>query len=97
METKTKLSISLLVIGIILIGGWFILSVQEKPITTNKYQESIYYCEKDDDCTVWWGPDHCGCGNKYYKFPEEPEYARPSLVCEGPLNYTCKCIENKCQ
>lgn len=62
---------------------------------TDKYHESILYCEKDEDCQIYWGPDHCGCGNKYYEFSKEE--MRPSLVCGGDPNYQCKCIENKCQ
>ena len=145
MEKKIKIGLIGLIIGIIVIGGLFILSNQKNvhqipegphgyesyicsdgsevtnPFHCNcekdgdcptegmicnskgkcalhdKYQEDIHYCEEDVDCGMWWGPDHCGCGNKYYKFPEETRGMRPSLVCGGDPNYKCKCVLNKCQ
>ncbi|MDZ7798225.1 MAG: hypothetical protein U5L76_01255 [Patescibacteria group bacterium] len=110
MKTKLKIGIIALSIIVIVSGGWVILNnTQEEYTTVNynsntqeestrgKYDDNIYYCVNDDDCKMWWGPDHCGCGNKYYEYPEEIRNRRPSLVCEGDPSYECKCIENKCQ
>jgi hypothetical protein len=97
MNTKLKIGIIILSIIIFVLGGGYILTNIQEKFKIRGYQKSIYYCEKDEDCILWWGPAHCGCGNKYYKFPKKTKLMRPSLVCSGDPNYQCKCIDNKCQ
>ena len=90
--------IGIAVIIIVVLIAWIISSPKNifNSSCPSCYEQNILYCEKDEDCTVWWGPYHCGCGNKYYVFSEEEREYRPTLTCEGPINYECQCINNKC-
>lgn len=88
-----KFLLIVIVSSVIVLGEFFVWKTYSPPESLVK--RDIAYCEKDDTCKLWWGPDYCGCGNKYYKFPENR--MRPSLACGGNADYKCKCIENKCQ
>lgn len=100
-----SLAISIILILAVIVGGFIYSKTQSWNINfsdikvinnkTNNYQKDIHYCMKDDDCKLWWGPNFCGCGNKYYKFEE----SRPSVDCRttGDINRQCKCVNNRCQ
>lgn len=71
MDSKIKILIGVLVIGIILIGGWWIwketpLFVTECNILENDIKQDLEeanYCEKDDDCVVVSFGCPFGCWN----------------------------------
>jgi len=80
-----KILIAVLIVGILLIGGWWIWKNQQ--IQDYKIYEK--YCQKDQDC----GCSTCGCLNFYWKDKMECETTYEGAVCD---KVGCVCKDNQC-
>ena len=90
MDSKLKILLGILVVGIILIGSWW---------TWKNYQPvKEKYCRQDNDCIFGW-PEKCimGCVHK-----DTPKRTPCLLVKPAPWspyiwgNMPCKCVGGKC-
>ena len=90
MDSRVKILIGVLVVGIVLIGGlliWNKLTPETKVIGDEKY------CEKDTDCHWMCG---CGCINKNAKC-ETPEGIMYDCYPGMEEKYSCVCKDNQCE
>jgi len=89
MNKKIKILIGILIVGVLLIGGWWILKNQISGVCSDKTPQFCdKTCKSDDDCKL----ECCGCISKKEKCKCGflVEFAPPH-PCFG-----CKCIHNTC-
>lgn len=89
---RNKIFIGILIVGIILIGGWWILKSSVKQVLDEKY------CKQDSDCVFGW-PEKCimGCVNKYTPKKTPCPLIRPAFFSSYIWDNTvCECVNNEC-
>ena len=89
MNTKIKILIGVLIVGLVLIGSWLIWKNQIIGICSDKTPQFCdKTCKSDDDCKLECG---CGCISKEEKCECLGIGYTPPHPCFG-----CKCINNTC-
>ena len=90
MTQKTKILISILSVGIVLIGAWWIWNLHQKEIEINCKKLDPQYCERDEDCIC--KPEGCFLGGKLYW----ESCIDKSIICLDLCPQSCECIDNRC-
>lgn len=110
MEKKIKIGLITIVVGIVLISGWFILN---KLLLEAGVIDDEKYCQQDSDCVLAYiGMDPCApcdfsdsshqCVSPEYaeKIHQERIKKHGRVLCEpcymSPFWFRCICKENKC-
>ena len=82
MDSKIKILIGILVVGILLIGGWWVWNTQIE----NR-------CNSDSDCKFW---NSCGCASKQNLLCLLFELFKPEVAWEYHPCRSCGCLNGKC-
>ncbi len=88
MDSKVKILVGVLVVGILLISGWWILSNQMIGVCSNDTPQFCdRSCKTDQECKFACG---CGCISR-------DEKCSSNAVCKIGVCHTCRCVNGKCE
>ena len=88
MDSKVKILVGILIVGILLISGWWILSNQMIGVCSNDTPQFCdRSCKTDQECKFACG---CGCISR-------DEKCSSNAVCKIGVCHTCRCINGKCE